>query len=72
MNVCGTAVYKLKRRITTQEFKKRLDDIMKTRETYLEYAKIRLQSQILNSIDVNDESKFFWNYNVGNHFAILA
>ena len=72
VNVCGTAVYKLKRRITTQEFKKRLDDIMKTRETYLEYAKIRLQSQILNSIDVNDESKFFWNYNVGNHFAILS
>lgn len=72
VNVCGTAVYKLKRRITTQEFKKRLDDIMKTRETYLEYAKTRLPSQILNSIDVNDESEFFWNYNVGNHFAILA
>jgi len=45
---------------------------MKTRETYLQYAKTCLPYQILNSIDVNDKSKFFWNYNVGNHFAILA
>ncbi len=72
VNVCGTAVYRLKRRITTQEFKKRLDDVMKNRETYLEYAKSHLPFQILNSIDINDEKKFFWNYNVGNHFAILA
>lgn len=72
VNVCGTAVYRLNRRISPQEFKQRLDDVMETRETYLQYAKTRLPSQILNSIDVNDESKFFWNYNVGNHFAILA
>lgn len=72
VNVCGTAVYKLKEKITRQEFKKRLDDVMKNRETYLEYANTHLPSQILKSIDVDDESKFFWNYNVGNHFAILA
>jgi len=72
VNVCGTAVYRLNRRISPQEFKQRLDDVMKTRETYLQYAKTCLPSQILNSIDVNDKSKFFWNYNVGNHFAILA
>ena len=72
VNVCGTAVYKLKEKITRQEFKKRLDDVMKNRETYLEYANTHLPSQILKSIDVDDESKFFWNYNVGNHFAIIA
>ena len=72
VNVCGTTVYRLKEKITTQEFKKMLDDTMKTRETYLEYARTHLPHQIYDSIDVNDESKFFWNYNVGNHFAILA
>lgn len=72
VNVCGTLVYRLKRRISPKEFNQKLDDIMKTRETYLQYVRTRLPSQILNSIDVNDESKFFWNYNVGNHFAILA
>ena len=72
VNVCGTLVYRLKRRISPKEFNQRLDDVMKTRETYLQYVRTRLPSQILNSIDVNDKSKFFWNYNVGNHFAILA
>ena len=72
VNVCGTAVYKLKKRISTEEFKKRLDDVMNNRETYLSYAKTHLPHKILNSIDVSDKSKFFWNYNVGNHFVILA
>ena len=72
VNVCGTAVYRLKRKISPEEFKQRLDGVMEKRETYLKYVKTRLPSQILDSIDVNDKSKFFWNYNVGNHFVILA
>ena len=72
VNVCGTAVYKLKKRITPEEFKQRLDEVMNTRETYLRYAETHLPHQILDSIDVRDASKFFWNYNVGNHFVILA
>ena len=72
VNVCGTAVYRLKRKISPEEFKQRLDGVMENRETYLQYVKTRLPSQILDSIDVNDKSKFFWNYNVGNHFVILA
>lgn len=72
VNVCGTAVYRLNQKITTQEFQRRLDGVMKNRETYIKYAKTHLPSQILDSIDINDEKNFFWNYNVGNHFVILA
>lgn len=72
VNVCGTAIYKLNKNITTDEFKKRLDKVMNDKNTYIRYATTHLPSQIFNSIEVNDEKKFFWNYNVGNHFAILA
>ena len=72
VNVCGTTVYRLKQKITTQEFKKRLDAIITNRETYLKYANTHLPSQILNSIDLEKTDKFYWNYNVGNHFVILA
>jgi hypothetical protein len=72
VNVCGTTVYKLKQKITPQEFQSRLDSVMKNRETYIKYATTYLPSPILNSIDINDEEKFFWNYNVGNHCVILA
>lgn len=72
VNVCGTAVYKLKQRISVQEFKKRLDNVMANRETYLKYAKTHLPRQILESIDLKKENKFYWNYNAGNHFVILA
>ena len=72
VNVCGTAVYKLKQSITVKEFKERLDRVMSNRETYLKYATTHLPSQILDSIDLKREDKFYWNYNVGNHFAILA
>lgn len=72
VNVCGTAVYKLKQSITVQEFKERLDRVMSNRETYLKYATTHLPSQILDSIDLARADKFYWNYNVGNHFAILA
>lgn len=51
VNVCGTAVYKLKQSITVQEFKERLDRVMSNRETYLKYATTHLPSQILDSID---------------------
>ena len=72
VNVCGTAVYRLKQKITPQEFQRRLDGVMKNRKIYLKYATTHLPSQILDSIDLEREDKFYWNYNVGNHFAILA
>lgn len=72
VNVCGTTVYRLNQKITAQEFRKRLDDVMKNRETYLKYAATHLPSQILDSIDLERADKFYWNYNVGNHFVILA
>lgn len=72
VNVCGTTVYRLNQKITPQEFQERLDNVMKRRETYTEYVKTHLPSHIIEAIDLNDESKFFWNYNVGNHFVILA
>lgn len=72
VNVCGTAIYRINKNITPQEFQKKLDYVMKNRETYIKYATSYLPSQILDSIDINDEKNFFWNYNVGNHFAILA
>ena len=62
----------MNKNITTDEFKKRLDKVMNDKNTYIRYATTHLPSQIFNSIEVNDEKKFFWNYNVGNHFAILA
>lgn len=72
VNVCGTAVYRLKHNITTEEFRKRVDKVMKDRATYIKYATTHLPKHILSSIDIEDETKFFWNYNVGNHFVILA
>ena len=52
VNVCGTTVYKLSQNITTYEFKKRLDSVMKNRETYLKYAYTHLPAEILDSIDL--------------------
>lgn len=72
VNVCGTTVYRLNQKITIEEFRKRLDNVMENRETYLKYASTRLPSKILDSIDLERSDKFYWNYNVGNHFAILA
>ncbi len=72
VNVCGTTVYKLNQNITFQEFQKRLDNVMQNRDTYLKYTSTHLPSQILDSIDLERADKFYWNYNVGNHFAILA
>ncbi|MCI8352999.1 MAG: hypothetical protein HFJ58_05350 [Clostridia bacterium] len=72
VNVCGTTVYKLKQRITVQEFENRLNNVMDNRETYLRYVNTRLPKHIIASIDLDREDKFKWNYNVGNHFVILA
>jgi hypothetical protein len=72
VNVCGTTVYRLKHKISVQEFKKRLDSVMENRETYLKYAATHLPPQILDSIDLERADKFYWNYNIGNHFVILA
>lgn len=72
VNVCGTAIYKLKQNISAEEFKKRLNNVMDNRETYLQYVKTRLPKHIVDSIDLEKDDKFKWNYNVGNHFVILA
>ena len=45
VNVCGTAVYRLKQKITPQEFQRRLDGVMKNREIYLKYATTHLPSR---------------------------
>ena len=72
VNVCGIAIYRLRQKITVEEFEKRLNNIMTNRETYLKYVSTHLPKQILDSIDLEREDKFKWNYNVGNHFVILA
>ncbi len=45
---------------------------MTNRGTYFKYATAHLPSQILDSIDLERADKFYWNYDVGNHFVILA
>ena len=72
VNVCGTAVYKLNKTITNEEFIERLNCVMNNRNTYLDFVNTYLPKKILDSIDIGDVSKFFWNYNKGNHFVIFA
>lgn len=72
INVCGTAVYKLNKNITNEEFISKLNKVMNDRNTYLDFVNKYLPSNVLKSIDVSDSSKFFWNYNKGNHFVIFA
>lgn len=72
VNVCGTAVYKLNKDITNEEFLERLNYVMNNRSTYLNFVNSCLPREVLDSINVNDSSKFFWNYNKGNHFVIFA
>lgn len=72
VNVCGTSVYKLNKNITNSEFIQRLNMVMGNRKTYLEFVETYLPKDVLGVIDYKDESKFFWNYNKGNHFVILA
>ena len=72
VNVCGTTVYKLNREITNKEFVERLNSVMNNRNTYLNFVNTYLPKEILDSVDVSDASKFFWNYNKGNHFVIFA
>ena len=72
VNVCGTAVYKLNKNITNEEFIERLNHVINDRSIYLKFLNTYLPKDILNSIDINDSFKFFWNYNKGNHFVIFA
>ena len=72
VNVCGTAVYRLKKNITNEEFIEKLNHVINDRSIYLDFLNTYLPKEILNSIDINDSSKFFWNYNKGNHFVIFA
>ena len=54
VNVCGTAVYKLNKNITNEEFIERLNNVMNNRNTYLDFVNKYLPKDVLNSIDVND------------------
>ena len=72
VNVCGTAVYKLKQKISKREFIERLDGVMNNHQTYLDFVDTCLPKEVSSQIDVNDTTKFYWNYNKGNHFVILA
>ena len=72
VNVCGTAVYKLKQKISKREFIERLDAVMNNHQTYLDFVDTCLPKEVSSQIDVNDTTKFYWNYNKGNHFVILA
>ncbi len=72
VNVCGTAVYKLKQAISNHEFINRLNTVMNNHDTYVKFIQKCLPKEIQNSINTNDASKFYWNYNKGNHFVILA
>ena len=51
VNVCGTAVYKLNKNITNEEFIERLNNVMNNRNTYLDFANKYLPKDVLNSID---------------------
>ena len=72
VNVCGTAVYKLNKNITNEEFITRLDNVLNNRNTYLNFINDYLPSDVLKTMDINDSSKYYWNYTKGNHFIIFA
>lgn len=72
VNVCGTAVYKLKQTISNRDFVERLNAIMNNHDTYVDFIQTCLPKDVQKSIDAHDASKFYWNYNKGNHFVILA
>lgn len=72
VNVCGTAIYKLNKSISNEEFINRLNNILNDRKSYLEFANKHLPLEVLKTIDINDASKYYWNYTNGNHFIIFA
>ena len=81
VNVCGTAVYRLKQKITPQEFQRRLDGVMKNREIYLKYAKdIKDEIQIVtNTINErtdesikNSDVCLFMPGGIGTTYEILS
>ena len=72
VNVCGTAIYKLNKSISNEEFINRLNNILNDRKSYLDIANKHLPLEVLKTIDINDASKYYWNYTNGNHFIIFA
>lgn len=72
VNVCGTAIYKLNKSISNEEFINRLNNILNDRKSYLDFANKHLPLEVLKTIDINDASKYYWNYTNGNHFIIFA
>ena len=72
VNVCGTAVYKLNKSISNEEFINRVNNVLNNRQSYLDFVNSYLPPEVLKVIDINDTSKYYWNYNKGNHFIIFA
>lgn len=72
VNSCGVIVVRLKEHINPSEFKSRLNSILNSRESYLEYIKEGLPHQVSSIIEMSSPLDYFWNYNVGNHFITLA
>ena len=72
VNVCGTAIYKLNKSISNEEFINILNNILNDRKSYLDFANKHLPLEVLKTIDINDASKYYWNYTNGNHFIIFA
>lgn len=72
VNVCGTAIYKLNKNISNEEFIKRLNKVLNDRKSYLDFVNAHLPLEVLKTIDINDASKYYWNYTNGNHFIIFA
>ena len=72
VNVCGTAIYKLNKSISNEEFIKRLNKVLNDRKSYLDFVNAHLPLEVLKTIDINDASKYYWNYTNGNHFIIFA
>ena len=68
----GTAIYKLNKSISNEEFINRLNNILNDRKSYLDFANKHLPLEVLKTIDINDASKYYWNYTNGNHFIIFA
>ena len=72
INVCGTAIYKLNKNISNEEFLIRLNNVLNNRKSYLDFANTYLPQEVLSTIDINDSSKYYWNYTNGNHFIVFA
>lgn len=50
VDVCGTAVYKLSKNISNEEFVNRLNNVLNNRKSYLDFANKYLPSEVLEKM----------------------